>query len=82
MSNQTVHGVCGICDAGCSVHVVVEDGVLKQVKPRNGHPYGSCCIRLRRISRARGGPSRRALSPGIREPLHQLSMNGSAQEAL
>ena len=45
MSHQTVHGVCGVCDAGCSVHVVVEDGVLKQVRPRNDHPNGSCCIR-------------------------------------
>lgn len=37
--------ICGICDAGCSVRVYLEDGLIRRVAPLAGHEYGGCCPR-------------------------------------
>ena len=71
MLHQTVQGVCGICDAGCCVDVVVEDGFLRQVKPRTGHPDGSCCIRGRHAADVIYSPDR------LLHPLKRVGPKGS-----
>ncbi|MFN2200583.1 MAG: molybdopterin-dependent oxidoreductase [Caldilineaceae bacterium] len=42
---ETVPGLCGVCDSGCSIVATVTDGVLTSVAPRAGHPRGICCPR-------------------------------------
>ncbi|RME66192.1 MAG: aminotransferase V, partial [Caldilineae bacterium] len=38
-------GNCGICDAGCGVRVILEDGMFQRIVPLNGHPQGTVCPR-------------------------------------
>jgi len=42
---QWVKGICGICPAGCWVEVGKQDGVIKDIRPDEGHPLGMICLR-------------------------------------
>ena len=35
-----IAGICGVCAAGCGVDVVLEQGRIKRLRPRQGHPRG------------------------------------------
>ncbi len=71
MPQQIIKSICGICDAGCSVEVEVEDGLLRRIMPRNGHPYGGCCIRGVHAPEIIYSPDR------IRHPLKRVGPKGS-----
>ncbi|HEY53741.1 MAG TPA: molybdopterin-dependent oxidoreductase [Caldilineae bacterium] len=43
--HQTITSVCGVCPAGCGVHVHLEDGKIVRTSPIKGHPYSAVCPR-------------------------------------
>ena len=40
-----VSGICGVCAAGCGVHMQFENDQLKSLVPWKGHPRGVICPR-------------------------------------
>lgn len=38
-------GLCGICPAGCGIDIVMEGGRLHRIRPMEGHPLGTVCVR-------------------------------------
>ena len=43
--HSTVTSVCGVCPAGCSVHVHLENGKIVRMSPIKDHPYSAVCSR-------------------------------------
>ena len=43
--HQTITSVCGVCPAGCGVHVHLENGKILRTAPIKGHPYSAVCPR-------------------------------------
>ena len=37
--------ICGICPGGCGIIATIDEGKLVSVKPHQGSPYGSLCVR-------------------------------------
>ena len=37
--------LCGICPGGCGIIATIDEGKLVSVKPHQGSPYGSLCVR-------------------------------------
>ncbi len=60
-----VAGICGVCAAGCGVEVVLEQGRIKRLRPRKGHPRGIVCTRGTRASEVVYSPDR-LLYPQLR----------------
>ncbi|MDH5555706.1 MAG: molybdopterin-dependent oxidoreductase [Alphaproteobacteria bacterium] len=44
-SRETVAGVCGVCPAGCGVHIHLADGKIERLTPLRDHPLGFVCPR-------------------------------------
>ena len=44
-TTEVVAGLCGVCSAGCGVHVVLDAGRIERLKPRKDHPRGIVCTR-------------------------------------
>ena len=42
---QVVSGICGVCPAGCGLHIHLNAGRIGRVAPWKGHPLGICCAR-------------------------------------
>ncbi len=42
---QVVAGICGICPAGCGLHITLDEGRIGRVAPWKDHPLGICCAR-------------------------------------
>lgn len=42
---SVVTSMCGICDAGCGVHVHLKDGKIDRLRPIKDHPLGIVCPR-------------------------------------
>ncbi len=45
LGHSIVTSMCGICDAGCGVHVHLKDGKIDRLKPIKDHPLGIVCPR-------------------------------------
>ena len=60
-----VAGICGVCAAGCGVEVVLEQGRIKRLRPRKGHPRGIVCTRGTRAPEIVYSPDR-LLYPQLR----------------
>jgi len=60
-----VAGICGVCAAGCGVDVVLEQGRIKRLRPRKGHPRGIVCTRGTRAPEIVYSPDR-LLYPQLR----------------
>jgi anaerobic selenocysteine-containing dehydrogenase len=44
---QVIHGICGVCPAGCGVKITMEDGRIKQTatRPKSSIPRIDCYTR-------------------------------------
>lgn len=42
---EIVTSICGVCPAGCGVHVHLEDGKIERLTPIQDHPHGIVCPR-------------------------------------
>jgi len=62
---RVVAGLCGVCAAGCGVEIVLEDGRIKRLRPRPGHPRGIVCTRGTRAPEVVYSPDR-LLYPQLR----------------
>ena len=60
-----IAGICGVCAAGCGVDVVLEQGRIKRLRPRKGHPRGIVCTRGTRAPEIVYSPDR-LLYPQLR----------------
>jgi len=60
-----VAAICGVCSAGCGVEVVLEQGRIKRLRPRSGHPRGIVCTRGTRAPEIVYSPDR-LLYPQLR----------------
>jgi len=59
MNDQSIiTSMCGICDAGCGVHVHMEDGRIDRLTPIKDHPIGIVCPRGARASEIVYSPDR------------------------
>jgi anaerobic selenocysteine-containing dehydrogenase len=46
MTRQPVKkGLCGICPSGCGVEITLQQDRLHRIKPMEGHPLGTVCVR-------------------------------------
>jgi anaerobic selenocysteine-containing dehydrogenase len=64
-TTEVVAGLCGVCSAGCGVHVVLEAGRIQRLKPRKEHPRGIVCTRGTRAAEVVHSPDR-LLYPQVR----------------
>ena len=62
---MVVPGICGVCSAGCGVEIVLENGRIKRLRPRHGHPRGIVCTRGTRAPEIVYSPDR-LLYPQLR----------------
>ena len=53
-----VAGLCGVCAAGCGVEIVLEEGRIVRLRPRQGHPRGIVCTRGTRAAEVVYSPDR------------------------
>ncbi len=44
-NNGWTKGICGICPAGCWIEARIEEGILMEIRPEEGHPLGMVCRR-------------------------------------
>lgn len=44
-TEKVVTSMCGVCQAGCGVHVHLVDGKIDRITPIKGHPQGVVCPR-------------------------------------
>ncbi|HLF88248.1 MAG TPA: molybdopterin-dependent oxidoreductase [Anaerolineales bacterium] len=42
---EVITSICGVCPAGCGVHVHLEDGKIERLTPIQDHPHGIVCPR-------------------------------------
>ena len=42
---EVITSICGVCPAGCGVHVHLEDGKIERLTPIQNHPQGIVCPR-------------------------------------
>jgi anaerobic selenocysteine-containing dehydrogenase len=42
---EKIASMCGICDAGCGVHVHMREGRIERLTPIKEHPLGIVCPR-------------------------------------
>src|SRR6476661_8719774 len=64
-TTEGVAGLCGVCSAGCGVHVVLDAGRIERLKPRKDHPRGIVCTRGTRAPEIVHSPDR-LLYPQLR----------------
>lgn len=64
-AHEVVTGLCGVCSAGCGVHVFLEEGRIQRLKPRKDHPRGIVCTRGTRAPEIVHSPDR-LLYPQLR----------------
>jgi anaerobic selenocysteine-containing dehydrogenase len=64
-TTEVVAGLCGVCSAGCGVHVVLDGNRIERLKPRKDHPRGIVCTRGTRAPEVVHAPDR-ILYPQLR----------------
>lgn len=53
-----VAGLCGVCAAGCGVNIVLQQGRIQRIKPRQNHARGIVCTRGTRAAEVVYSPDR------------------------
>ena len=68
-----ISGICGVCSAGCGVHMQLENDKLKSLVPWKGHPRGVICPRGVKAPEIAYSKDR------LTQPLKRVGPRGSGQ---
>lgn len=72
-NRTTVSGICGVCSAGCGVHMTLEQDRLVRLVPWKEHPRGVIC------PRGVKGPEVLYSSDRLTQPMKRVGPRGSAE---
>lgn len=71
--HYVVSGICGICPAGCGMHIYLNANRIERVVPWKEHPQGVCCARGTHAAEVVYSPDR------LLHPLKRIGDKGSGK---